>query len=191
VPVGTIRVLKIIPDYLNQPPDDFLLVSLTPKPLYVPVPTALVPEGVLAIRTEPIDLKDITSSFVAETKLVYPFELPEGTGLPTSCEVSVEVSALEVQGPSAARIEVTLAGADPRYEYVLTPPQLKVLSDALAGMSREARARARDGVIASLQVRGLPPGEHHLVPQIILPPELDHVRIIPNFLTLSIIERGE
>ena len=185
VPIGSIKVLKVIPAYEGQLPEDFLLDRVTPKPLYIQVDADMVPAGVFAVTTEPIDLTGVRKNFTASVALNYPFEVPAASGLAQTCEVEIEILPLvEVGGMS---VQVELLGTSEEYDYIVTPPQLSLVSEELVQLDNDERAVIR----ARLNVEGLPPGEHRLSPQITLPLTLDRVRINPNTLTVTIIQGGE
>jgi YbbR domain-containing protein len=186
VPASSIRVLKVIPSYTGQPPGDHLLSSLTAKPQYVPVPSTLVKQGDFAIRTDPIDLSSKQQSFLARPKLIYPFKVPAGANLPTTAEVTVEIISLKEEGLGAMKVEINVTGKRDRYEYVVTPPQLKVVSKRVGVLSADRRRE----IIAEIDAAGLAPGDHRLVPQLRLPEALDDARINPSWVTLTVIEKG-
>lgn len=186
-PVGSIKVLTVYPDYTGQLPQDFVLDELIPRPLRIAVDADLVPEGEFAVRTSPIDLGEARESFVAKNaKLIYPFEVPDGSRLPDTCEVMVSIVSLaELAG--AARVAVELLGQNADYDYIVTPREVVVRSEELAQMAEEDIARFN----ARLDVSGLVPGEYRLVPQLTLPLTLERVRIDPDSLLVTIIQRGD
>lgn len=186
LPSSQLRVLKVIPDYVGQPPGDYLLSGLTAKPQYVPVPTKLAREGDFAIRTEPIDLDGKKQSFIARPRLIYPFALPKGSDLPQEADVTVEILSLSEEGLGAMRVDVRVKGASSSFEYVVTPPQLKVVSKR-AGLLSSAQRREISAVI---DAEGLAPGDYRLVPQLRLPDTLDDARINPSWVTLTVLEKG-
>jgi YbbR domain-containing protein len=186
-PIGSIKVLTVYPDYTGQLPQDFVLDELIPRPLRIAVDADLVPEGEFAVRTSPIDLGEARGNFVAQdAKLIYPFEVPEGSRLPETCEVMVRIVSLaELAG--AARVAVELLGQEASYDYIVTPREVVVRSEELTQMAEEDVARLR----AKLDVSGLVPGEYRLVPQLALPLTLVRVRIDPDSLLVTIIQRGD
>jgi YbbR domain-containing protein len=185
-PSSALKVLKIIPDYTGQPPGEYLLSGLTAKPQYVPVPAQLARAGDFAIRTEPIDLTGKQQSFIARPKLLYPFKLPAGSDLPTEADVTVEILSLKEEGLEAMRVDLAVKGGAAAYEYVVTPPQLKVISKRIGLLG----AAQRREVTALLDAEGLKPGDYRLVPQVRLPEALDDARINPSWVTLTVIEKG-
>jgi hypothetical protein len=186
LPSTQLRVLKVIPDYVGQPPGEYLLSGLTAKPQFVPVPAKLGRSGDFAIRTEPIDLTGKKQSFIARPKLIYPFPLPADSDLPRQADVTVEILSLQEEGLGAMRVDVRVSGTKSGYEYVVTPPQLKVISKRTALLSDAQRRE----VNALLDAEGLVPGDYRLVPQVRLPATLDDARINPSWVTLTVIEKG-
>ena len=186
LPSTQLRVLKVIPDYSGQPPADYILSGLTAKPKFVAVPVKLARQGDFAIRTEPIDLAGKKQSFIARPKLMYPFELPAESGLPREAEVTVEILSLQEEGLGAMRVDVAVKGRMPGCEYVVTPPQLKVISKRIRLLSNVQRRE----VSALLDAEGLGPGDYRLAPQLRLPDTLDDARINPSWVTLTVIEKG-
>lgn len=185
VPIGSIKVLTVYPDFQGRPPEGFLHYGYTSKPLYIPVEAELVPGGEFVVRTSAIDLDGARQSFTTTVELRYPFELPQVSALPTSCEVNVQIIPLEEAG--AASIAVQLIGRDPGFEYIITPPDLVVKSEELVQLDEASLGRIK----ARLYVDGLEPGEHRLAPQLDLPLTLDRVRIDPATVTVTIIQRQD
>jgi YbbR domain-containing protein len=186
VPRASIRVLKVIPAYTGTPHSDYILANIASAPKYIAVPMAAAPAGVSSVRTAPIDLAEKTKSFVAVPKLIYPFALPADSKLPREVEVTVEIVPLSGPAAGAMRVDVQVDGRGAGLEYVLTPPQLKVMSERLSLLSGTQRSE----ITATLDVAGLRPGEYRIVPQLRLPAALDDAKMIPNWITLTVIEKG-
>lgn len=185
ISIGSIRVLKVIPDYTGQLPEDYMLDKLVPIPLTIPVDANLVPEGVFAVRTTPIDLTDAREKFTVETQLIYPFEVPEISRLPDLCQVTVHVISIAEIG--AARVAVDIIGASSDYDYVVTPPEIVVRSEELMLLD----VAEVDQIQAVLYVADLGPGEYRLAPQLTLPLTIERVTIDHDTLELTIIQSGD
>jgi YbbR domain-containing protein len=184
IPVGTLKVLKISPTLTGNLPRDLLLDRLTAKPVYVPVDANLVPKDAAIIRTSPINLTGATSSFTAMVDLVYPFELPQDTRLPKTCEVQVEL--VDLADLAAVRVEPELTGRNPKYDYIIAPPWLAVVSEELTTLDNGSKQQ----IHAAIAVDGLKPGEYRLTPQVTLPAGLSQFSLRPNALTVTIVQRG-
>lgn len=187
IPVGDTKPLTVVPDYAGLPPRQFVLTGMTAVPAYIPVKTELIPPGVFTVRTEPIDLSNARDDFSVKVGLAYPFDLPADSNLPTECDVHVEIASLAEETVGAVRTSIELKGANPRLEYVLSPPEVIIRAEEF---SRAGDAKA-PAISARLDVTGLKPGEHWLTAQISLPSQIDHVTIIPNIIKLTIIQGGE
>jgi YbbR domain-containing protein len=183
IPVGTLKVLKINPTLTGSLPRDFILDRLEAKPLYVPVDADLATSGGAVIRTSPIDLGGAEESFITTVDLVYPFELPQDSRLPRTCEVQVTIADLAEL--AAVRVTPELTGRDAKYDYILAPPWLAVVSEELAGMEDAAKQQ----VHATVSVAGLKPGEYRLTPQVALPAGLSQFSLRPNSLTVTVVQR--
>lgn len=184
-PIASIRVLKVIPKYSGQPPAEYLLEELVPKPLAIPVSAELVDEDVFAVPTEEIDLSGARESFTVEAKLVYPFEVPADSRLPETCEVAVQLISIDEVGGS--RVALELVGGSDEYDYIITPPEIVLRSEALMLLKPE-EGRA---IQAVLHVTGLGPGEHRLAPQLTLPLSVERVKIDPATVQVTIIQSGD
>ncbi len=187
MPVGDTKPLSVVPDYAGLPPRQYVLAGMTASPAYIPVKADLIPAGVFTVRTEPIDLNNAHADFSVTVGLVYPFDLPADSNLPTTCDVHIKIASLADETIGAVRTPVTLKGANPRWEYVLSPPEIIVRAEELSHLS----AAESKLVNAALDVTGLKPGEHWLTAQIGLPSQIDHVTIIPNIIKLTIIQGGK
>ena len=92
VTTGSLRLLKVSPRIVGEVPDGFRLGTSNPYPLWVSAPAEDVPEGVYYVRTSEIDVTDIRETKVfTNLDIQYPFNLPENSNLPLTCDVSVEV----------------------------------------------------------------------------------------------------
>ena len=184
VPGGTRVVLKVIPATVGQPPEGYLLDRLHPNPPLIQLESDLVPKGVSAILTRPIDLTNARASFTVTIALEYPFEIPEDSGLPLYCDVGLEIISLEEHG---IRLQPDLIGRNPDYHYIITPPQISLISDDFVQMAEQKKSQ----ITAVLYLEGLGVGEHIITPQLFLPAELASVKINPSKLSVTIIKREE
>jgi YbbR domain-containing protein len=187
MPVGDTKPLTIVPEILSLPPDQYFLAGLTANPAYIAVKASLVPRGVFTVRTEAVDLSNAREDFTATVGIVYPFTPPPGSNLPTQCQVQVNVESLAKDAIGARRIKIELTHVDSQLDYVLTPPEVILR----AAEFEQASPRELSQVRATLDVGGLKPGEHMLSPQISLPPQIEHVTIIPNIIKLTVIQGGK
>jgi len=181
IPIGSIRVLQIIPETVGLPPEGFMLAKLIANPPRVQLPSGLVPGDVSFIRTAPIDVTDARETFTTMVPIVYPFET-EGFSIPSECEVTLEITSMEELG--SIRVEPELTNADPGFKYIITPPQFSVISERFA----EFDDPIRDEVRAEVNVAGLREGEHYIAPQVFLPPGIDNVKINPSLLRITILK---
>lgn len=185
LPIASIKVLKVVPTYTGQPPAEFLLDELIPKPLTIAVSADLVADDVFAVPTAEIDLSNARESFTTEADLVYPFEVPQDSRLPETCEVSVQVISIDEVGGS--RVALEKVGENPDYEYIVSPPEVLLRSEALLLLDPDEGRAIR----ALLQVSGLGIGEHRLAPQLVLPLSVERVKIDPATVQVTIIQRGD
>jgi YbbR domain-containing protein len=185
VPVGSLKVLKISPTLSGNLPRELLLDRLTAKPLYVPVDADLVPKDAAVIRTSRINLSSATGTFTTTVDLEYPFELPKDSRLPRTCEVTVEL--VELATLAAIRVTPELIGRSSKYDYIIAPPWLAVVSEELTALGDDAKQQVR----AAVNVTGLKPGEYKLTPQVSLPPGLSQFTLRPNSLSITVVQRGE
>jgi YbbR domain-containing protein len=186
-PASDSKPLTVVPDYTGLPPRQYILAGISAKPAYIAVPAELVPPGVFTVRTSAVDLSTARSNFTATVSLIYPFKTPKVSNLPVQCEVQVQIASLEEESAGAARIKVQLRHANPKLEYVLSPPEVIVRADELT-MTDSTELRK---ILAVLDVEALGPGEHMLSPQIVLPPQISHATIIPNIIKLTVIKGGK
>lgn len=183
VPVGSIKVLKVLPDYVGDPADGFTVESLSPSVLYVRLDAAVVPEGVSSVSTSPVDVSRKDASFSAAVQLVYPFRLPEGSDAPTDCNVQVEIVPLTAE-KGVIDVPIELFGKNQHYEYQLEVSKLQLVPETAVPLTDEEMA----AITARIDVGGLNPGDYRLSPQLSLPLALERARILPPTVSLRITQ---
>jgi YbbR domain-containing protein len=185
VPIASIKVLKVYPDYTGQLPEDLLLDRLVANPQTIAVDAGLVSKDLFAVTTEPIDLTGVTETFTTQAKLIYPFEIPESVHLPETCEVTVQIISIEQAG--AVRVPVRQLDTVSDYTYQIIPPEVVVRSELI--LSLDATEMTKISAFISFEKLGA--GEYRLVPQVNLPLALQQVKIAPETVQVTIIPSGE
>ncbi|MDQ3023910.1 MAG: hypothetical protein M3R04_05950, partial [bacterium] len=186
VPSAAIRVLRVLPDYTGLPLDGHMLANIASNPKYISVPASLARSDLFTLRTDAIDLEGKSKSFIAKPQLQFPFSIPAGIELPNEVEVTVEILELAEDGSGGMALNVEVKGGLPGYEFVVTPPQIKIVSERLSLLPKAQRSE----ITASVAADGLKPGDYRIAPQLRLLDGLDDAQIIPHWVTLTVIEKG-
>ncbi|MCB1220290.1 MAG: hypothetical protein H7A35_13770 [Planctomycetales bacterium] len=181
IPAGSLRVLEISPHIVGEVAEGFRLGVSKPVPLYVPVASDIVPEGVYYVRTDRIDVSGLTETQVfSGLKIQYPFELPENSNLPLTCDVSVEVRQVT---DDERLIPIELVNRRDDMDYNISPERLVFKSVELAELSEEEIASK---IRAWIDVGAMEPGQVKRIPQVDLPLTLQHVTLDRMVVTVSI-----
>jgi len=185
VPIASIKVLKVYPDYTGQLPEDLLLDRLVANPQTIAVDAGLVSKDLFAVTTEPIDLTGVTETFTTQVKLKYPFEIPENVQLPETCEVTVQIISIEQAG--AVRVPVQKLDTVSDFTYNIFPPDVVVRSERILSLDSTEMTK----ISAFISFEDLGAGEYRMVPQVNLPLALQQVKIAPETVQVTVIPSGE
>jgi YbbR domain-containing protein len=185
IPGKSAHLLPVLPSLRGEAPEQYIVSAITVNPECIAFPSGS-DVHVYAVRTEPIDLTGKSRSFVAHPKLVLPPGSALAGKLPKDVEVTVEISALTEAGSHAMRTDIEVRGQNSGLVYVVDPPQLRISSHRLDVLNTEGRGQIR----AVIDAAGLVVGQYRLMPQVLLPRSLDDARIEPDWVTLTVIEKG-
>jgi YbbR domain-containing protein len=182
IPSGSLRVLKVSPRIVGDVPDGFRLGTSNPNPLYVTAPAEDVPDGVYYVRTSQINVTDLIQTQVfSGLEIQYPFDLPVNSSLPLTCDVSVEVRPIT---EDERLVDIELINQQDDMDYNISPERLVVKSEELAELNDQEIASQ---IRAWIDVGSLEPGQKILrIPQVDLPPSLQHVSLPRLIVTVSI-----
>jgi YbbR domain-containing protein len=182
VPVGSIKVLKVVPEYIGEPAQGYYVSALSSSLLYVPLEAELVPEGIVSIKTSPVDISGRSTTFSVNARLDYGFKLPAGNDLPQSCEVTVEIISRKALSEGLYEVQIRIEGQRSGNAYELDPPAIELSLDGGAALS----AQQAEALRASINVEDLGPGEYWLMPQLSLPAGVKGARILPSSVRLTV-----
>lgn len=184
IPTGSLRVLKVSPRIVGEVSDGYRLGTSNPYPLYVTVPADIVPEGVYYVRTSEIDITGLDETRVfSGLEIKYPFELPEDTSPPLTCDVSVEVRKIT---EDERLVDIELINQREGMDYNISPERLVVKSEELAELDQ---AELASQIRAWIDVGDMEPGQVKRIPQVDLPLTLQHVSLDRMVVTVSINRR--
>lgn len=140
------------------------------------LPDALA--DVTEVVTEPLSIAGSTSTLTLESALV----LPTGTRLSEASEAPIVT--IEVRPAIVTRtflLGLVCQGADPG---VACLPQLEQVSVTLRGTAAALDALDEGDISPILNVDGLAPGEHDVVPTLVLPGGVERVAVSPGVVTV-------
>lgn len=170
--------VSIVPQFVGQPPDPYVVESFdwTPRSVEVIAPTVIS----ATLQTEPIALNQRTESFTQTVRLVNVDGLL--TRLPNNT-VTVEVNISQIRVTSTTPLfiaTVDVLNKNPALRVSPTPPGLRV---TVSGTYRQLSQLAGAKIEASVDVQGLGAGTYTLPVTIALP---DGVQIVGSAPTATI-----
>lgn len=169
--------------WTGEPAPGYRLLSVSADP-----PSVLV-EGrpaqvnrLTSVRTEPIDITGLTSSFQQAAIL----DLPDGITTEADQNVMVNIEIEPILTTSTYNRTPELIGLGPGLEAVVTPEQVRVV---LFGPLPVLDSLVEEDVRVTLDVFGLEPGSYSIEPRVDVPDRGIEVRSIqPTAVTVTIAE---
>jgi len=175
----TSKTVPVRPDLDGTVAAGFEIASIGLDPPVVTLrglPDALA--GVAEVVTEPLPLGGATSTLTLESVLV----LPTGTRLSeASAAPTVTIAIRTAVVTRTFLLGLVCQGADPG---VACLPQLEQVSVTLRGTTAALDALDETAITPILNVAGLAPGEHDLVPTLVLPSGVERVALSPGSVTV-------
>jgi YbbR domain-containing protein len=175
----TSKTVPVRPDLDGTVGAGFEIASITMDPPLVTLrglPDALA--DVTEVVTEPLPVDGSTSTLTLESVLV----LPAGTRLSEASEPSIVT--IEVRPAIVTRtflLGLVCQGVD---AGVACLPQLEQVSVTLRGTVAALDALDEADISPILNVDGLAPGEHDIVPTLVLPAGVERVALSPGIVTV-------
>lgn len=141
-------------------------------------------DGETVIHTKPIDLSDVSASSSKQVDLDLEPEVAELIGASAvSAHIEVKDKMIEKE---IAKIEITPTGLTPNLTAKLAPSRLSV-KVLIPMVLAKKQARALDDLFtATVNLQGLPPGNHEIKPVITGPPEVTIQQIEPESIKITI-----
>jgi YbbR domain-containing protein len=178
------RALPVNPVLTGTPDPSVAITGVEAAPLLVTVEgeSALL-STLVNIDTKPVSIAGATSDVVADV----PLDLPPGVTALDVTTVRVTASLRPQIGTRTFQVGVTLLNADPTMSYDVGSGQILVTLGGPLGV-----LNALDGstLLASVDVAGLGPGTHVVVPEVGLPGGLSLSALSPAELTLVVTPPG-
>jgi YbbR domain-containing protein len=179
--IETSKTVPVRPDLDGTVAAGYEIASIGIDPPAVTLrglPDALA--GVVEVVTEPLPIDGATSSLTLEAVLA----LPTGTRLSEASEAPT--ITIEVRPAVVTRtflLGLVCQGADPG---VACLPQLQQVSVTLRGTAAALDALDEANISPILNVAGLAPGEHDVVPTLALPGGVERVSLSPSVVTVTL-----
>jgi len=183
-PVANVKAVKVNAVIGGQPQAGYYLKELRLTPSQILFEDSLYekhPEK--QIDTEVIDLEGKSSSFTQEVKLKYGFEPPPG--MPTEVSVNVVLAKFEAAEGSSVSATLTLIGREDIYDYMVRPPSVIVQSTEFQQLTDEQRAELE----VRVSVHGLTPGVYRIIPEVLLPGEVERAAILQDSVEVTVLEK--
>lgn len=178
--IETSKTVPVRPDLQGTVAAGFEIASVSTDPPAVTLrglPDALA--GVVDVSTEPLPIGGSSSTRTLETALI----LPPGTRL---AKETVPVVTIAVRPAIVTRtflLGFVCEGAEPGMACLPQQPQAAV---TLRGTTAALDALDPAGLSPILDVAGLPPGEHDVVPTLSLPAGVELVSLSPGLVPVTL-----
>jgi YbbR domain-containing protein len=177
--IETSKTVPVRPDLQGTVAAGYEIASISMDPPLVTLrglPAALT--DVSEVVTEPLPIGGATSTLTLESVLA----LPPGTRLSEASQPPVVT--IEVRPAVVTRtflLGLVCQGADPG---VACLPQLSQVALTLRGTAAALDALDEAAITPILDVSGLAPGEHDVVPTVVLPAGVERVSLSPGIVTV-------
>jgi YbbR domain-containing protein len=177
--IETSKTVPVRPDLDGTVAAGFEIASISLDPPAVTLrglPDALA--GVTEVATEPLPIDGSTSTLTLESVLV----MPTGTRLSEASEAPIVT--IEVRPAIVTRTFLLGLVCQGASAGVACLPQLEQVSVTLRGTAAALDALDEADISPVLNVAGLPPGEHDIVPTLVLPGGVERVALSPGIVTV-------
>jgi len=135
------------------------------------------------IETEPLDLTDVQSEINKQIALIPP----EGTSVLDGEVVSVRVSIAPLEDSRTIKAQLIVRNAGKGYEVTKA---LDVVDVIISGPLTLVDGVSRDDIFAMLNLSGLLPGTHTIVPEIALPEGVQAEGVLPETVEVVIVDKS-
>jgi YbbR domain-containing protein len=183
-PVANVKAVKVNAVIGGQPQIGYYLKELRLTPSQILFEDSLYekhPEK--QVDTEVIDLEGKSSSFTQVVKLNYGFQPPPG--MPTEVSVNVVLAKFEAAEGSSVSATLALIGREEIYDYMVRPPSVIVQSTEFQQLTDEQRSELE----VRVSVHGLTPGVYRIIPEVLLPGEVERAVILQDSVEVTVLEK--
>lgn len=135
------------------------------------------------IETEPLDLTDVQSEINKQIALIPP----AGTSVLDGEVVSVRVSIAPLEDSRTIKAQLIVRNAGKGYEVTKA---LDVVDVIISGPLTLVDGVSRDDIFAMLNLSGLLPGTHTIVPEIALPEGVRAEGVLPETVEVVIVDKS-
>jgi YbbR domain-containing protein len=181
--VETRKTVPVTPQVSGTPAGGYTLTSITVEP---PVVTLVGLPGVLSdvtsVGTEPVFVDGVTEGVTADVALILPDDAQLADGVGDGVTVTIDVQPTDVTRTFA--VGVGCVGAAGGVSCLPAQEQVAV---TLSGPVATISALTAGDLIVTVDVTGLDPGQHALVPALTLPAGTGLVGISPGTVTATLV----
>jgi YbbR domain-containing protein len=154
-----VREISVRPNVQGMPPDGYVLNTLSyePQSVLVSGTPSLLASLADTLSTQPIDLKDHTSSFEASVPVILPdpdLLLLSGQNITVLVEISAVTTSRQFES-----IPIKILGTNAKYTTKIVPNTVSVLVN---GPQESVNQLMTEDVQVVIDVNGLPPGNYTL-----------------------------
>lgn len=188
VPIDPQRGLKTVAVRLTlvgQPAYGYRLstVKVEPSTVILQGDPQIVDEVPGFIETEPLDLTDVQSEINKQIALVPP----DGTAVLDGGVVSVRVSIAPLEDSRTIKVQLVIRNVGKNYDV---QKALDVVDVIISGPLTLVDGVSRDDVFAMLNLSGLLPGTHTIVPEVVLPEGVRSEGVLPETVEVVIVDKS-
>ena len=174
------KALPVNPVVAGTPDAGVVVTGITAAPLLVTVEAeSAILAALVKIDTKPVSIAGATANVVADV----PLDLPPGVTALGVTTARVTVSISPQLGSRTFEVGVTLRNADPVTRYDLATGQVVV---TVGGALTALDALDAAGLLATVDVAGLGPGEHSVGVSMELPSGLTILALSPPEVSLTV-----
>lgn len=177
--------LAIRPITRGNLPDEYELglITVLPETLDVTGPQDVLGDE-RVILTKPIDLEDITASTSKQVSLDLKPEVAELIGA-SAVSVQIEIKDRLIE-KELGKIEISPTGLTPNHTAKLVPSRLSIRALMPMTLAKKKNKTIGDLFSATVNLQGLPVGNHDIKPVITGPPEVTIQKISPESIEIII-----
>lgn len=135
------------------------------------------------IETEPLDLTDAKSEINKQIGLV----APDGTAVLDGGVVSVRVSIAPLEDSRTIKAQLVVKNLGKGYEV---SKALDIVDVIISGPLTQVDGVSRDDIFAMLNLSGLLPGTHTIVPEVALPEGVRSEGVLPETIEVVIVDKS-
>lgn len=177
--------VRLVPRFTGKLPTGQSVSAVRVTPEFLQLTGVRQQAAFSHLLLDPVDLSRLQPPYKNTVSIRYPDGFGQQDGaLPLTAEVELELLAYSED--EALRVGIELSNLAPQYSAVANPPVLLLRSQQFGVLDNAQKS----SVTATLDLADLAAGEHWLLPQLRLPPQLGQAELSPRAVLVTIIPDG-